>query len=445
MATLAILRDSAFESAWRAEADCRSIALCAPEGKPDRSAPFAEVRDPEAALDEDTRFGTEGKSSCGPDAPRCRYFEHRLCRSCSEIALPYDEQCLRKDEHARLSLIALGARASSCVWEPLVRSASRGFRNRAKMVVSGSLDEPLLGILAEDLTGIDLSECLICADGIRASLPVLREFIVRARIPPYDVRTRRGELKYVLVTIGAEGALMVRFVLRSTEAEVRIRKHMGWLGGELPTLSVLSINLQPNHVAIIEGEEEIPVLGESLPMPMSPPGALGPILLPPGGFFQTNTEIAQRLYETAAEWGRVSGAETATDLFCGVGGFALYLGAAGIPLVRGVELHPGAVAAARRSAALWGLESVSFEAGDATARRLGDLVVVNPPRRGLGAALATSIEVSPATHLIYSSCNVETLVRDLHQLPSFRLERARVFDMFPHTRHYELLAALRRD
>ena len=53
--------------------------------------------------------------------------------------------------------------------------------------------------------------------------------------------------------------------------------------------------------------------------------------------------------------------------------------------------------------------------------------------------------MSQATHLIYSSCNVETLVRDLHQLPSFRLERARVFDMFPHTRHYELLAALRRD
>ncbi|MEZ4648359.1 MAG: 23S rRNA (uracil(747)-C(5))-methyltransferase [Candidatus Eisenbacteria bacterium] len=400
----------------------------------------------------------------GSDRTHCGYFGRGVCRSCAEITLPYAEQCLRKGEHARLSLSSLGARCVGCEWEPVVASEVAGFRNRAKMVVSGTSDRPLLGILAEDLSGVDLGECLICAQEIRAAFPALREFIGRAMIPPYDVSRRRGELKYVLVTLGADGALMVRFVLRSTEAEVRIRKHMSWLCSELPTLSVVSINLQPRHAAIIEGDRETILLGDMLAMPTR----RGPILLPPGAFFQTNTGVAEQLYETAAEWSHARGARCAVDLFCGVGGFALHLGAVGFSAVRGVELHPAAVAAGRKSAALWGLETVSFEAGDATAlgRSVGrvsggpsrhqdparpkagedvDLVVVNPPRRGLGPELVAAIDGSAASRVIYSSCNVDSLVRDLSQLSRFRVERARVFDMFPHTKHYELLVALTRE
>jgi 23S rRNA (uracil747-C5)-methyltransferase len=73
-----------------------------------------------------------------------------------------------------------------------------------------------------------------------------------------------------------------------------------------------------------------------------------------------------------------------------------------------------------------------------------DLVVVNPPRRGIGAELAGVLEAARPAYLLYSSCNPVTLGRDLAAMPSLVPTRARVFDMFPHTAHQEVLVLCER-
>ena len=73
-----------------------------------------------------------------------------------------------------------------------------------------------------------------------------------------------------------------------------------------------------------------------------------------------------------------------------------------------------------------------------------DLVVVNPPRRGIGTELAQALEQSQVRTVLYSSCRAETLARDLESMPSLRPERAVLLDMFPQTGHYEALTLLRR-
>ena len=73
-----------------------------------------------------------------------------------------------------------------------------------------------------------------------------------------------------------------------------------------------------------------------------------------------------------------------------------------------------------------------------------DLVVVNPPRRGLGPELAAKLEASSARTVIYSSCNAVTLARDLAAMPSWRPREARLLNMFPHTQHYEVIVLLER-
>ena len=93
--------------------------------------------------------------------------------------------------------------------------------------------------------------------------------------------------------------------------------------------------------------------------------------------------------------------------------------------------------------------AAEFVAADATAYALAqdtapDLVVVNPPRRGIGADLAGWLEESDVRHVVYSSCNAESLARDLALMPSLRPVEARVLDMFPHTTHYEVLVLLTR-
>ena len=136
-----------------------------------------------------------------------------------------------------------------------------------------------------------------------------------------------------------------------------------------------------------------------------------------------------------------------------MGGFALHVAAPG-RRVHGVEISAEAVEAAREAAAEMGLPSegpgsAGFAAGDATAveRSLEGpvpLVVVNPPRRGLGAELAGRLEDSQVRNLIYSSCNARTLARDLAAMPSWRPVEARLLDMFPHTGHSETAVLLER-
>lgn len=92
---------------------------------------------------------------------------------------------------------------------------------------------------------------------------------------------------------------------------------------------------------------------------------------------------------------------------------------------------------------------LSFQVGDATragssAEPVPDLVVVNPPRRGVGAELAAWLERSRVRHVIYSSCNVDSLAADLRRMPSLAARRARVFDMFPQTSHHEVMVLLER-
>lgn len=350
---------------------------------------------------------------------------------------PYPVQLARKQQECAAAL------GSEVEWLDPVASRETSFRNKAKMVVGGSIAQPTLGILDAAGHGVDLRRCGILQPGLRAALPTLAAFITLARLEPYDVPGRRGELKHLLVTETPEGRLMVRFVLRSEEPLARLREHLPALLATMPRLLVVSANIHPEHKAVLEGPQEV-LLTEAEVLPLG----VGDVTLHlrPQSFFQTNTAVAGELYRQARAWVADADARSVWDLYCGVGGFALHC--AGPRSVIGVETAPEAVASARLAAAAAGLEA-RFEIGDATrwagaARTAPDVVVVNPPRRGIGPALATWLNGSGVETVVYSSCNVESLQRDLAAMPSLRPVRARLFDMFPQTTHHEVMALLRR-
>ncbi len=370
---------------------------------------------------------------------QCDYFDAGVCRSCTLMGVDYDAQLAGKVAHAE-GLLAPWADA---VWLPPVASAPEAFRNKAKMVVGGTVDAPTLGILDAAQRGVDLQACGVLAVGLRDAFPAIAAFITRAGLVPYDIPARRGELKNVLLTESPDGRLMLRFVLRSTEPLGRIRKHLPTLLAELPQLAVVTANLLPEHKAVIEGELEVPLTAdETLAMRLDDVT----LHLRPGSFFQTNTQIAAGLYRQAREWLAEASPATVWDLYCGVGGFALHVAAPG-RRVRGVEVSAPAIESARLSAAEAGLADVTFDVGDATAvggADAPDAVIVNPPRRGLGAELCATLDASDVQTVVYSSCNAESLARDLAVMPSLRPRRIRVFDMFPQTTHYEVMVLLER-
>ncbi len=379
---------------------------------------------------------------------RCDYFDAGVCRSCPSMGVPYAEQLAAKQARVAATLPA----GPGVVWDEPYAGPESGFRTKSTMAVGGTPDAPTLGILDADRHGVDLSACGLLGPATAEAMPVLRSVIAEAGLRPYDVPRRSGELKYVHVIEAADGRLLVRFVLRSTGQLGRLRRALPRLRELLPGAAVVSVNLLPEHKALTAGSEEILLTDErTLPMPV------GDVTLhvAPGAFVQTNGAVAGALYRQAGAWiDAVAGARpdptrplSVLDLYCGVGGFALHAAGPG-RVVRGVEVSAAAVESARRSADEAGLDA-RFEVGDATAVTVAgeaapDLLVVNPPRRGLGRQLAARIESADIPVVVYSSCYATSLARDLAAMPSLQVERARLFDMFPQTDHAEVLTLLRR-
>ena len=414
----------------------------------------------------------------------CQLHDASLCRSCPNLDLPLAQQLQLKQSAVQATL---AGQVETAAWLEPFASAPSHFRNKAKLAVSGTTHAPVLGLVDRFDNGTDLTSCPLHVNEIKAALAPLTRAITHMGLQPYSIVKRRGELKHVLITASANGQLMVRFVLRSTAQLPAIRKGAPRLQSELPGLRVLSVNIQPRPAAILEGEREIILSQDStLDMPLYLPelGADGvvvnnkksvlPLVLPPQSFFQTNSDVAAGLYAQARAWARdyaggqavaltgepgaggahpdaTQSSQSIWDLYCGVGGFALALAQPGAQVL-GVEVSAPAIDGARAAAAQLGLTSpqVRFEAGDASVLDASgqvyghdkpDLLVVNPPRRGIGE-LAALIEGSGIKRVLYSSCNPASLAKDLEVMSSYRVRRARLFDMFPYTNHAEVLVEL---
>lgn len=391
---------------------------------------------------------------------RCHYFEANRCRSCTLIETPYSTQLHDKTEYCRELLPQVPR------WLPAFTGGDRAFRNRVKLVVGGSPGQVTLGILGPDRRGIDLRECAIQAPEIADVIPALAEFLESTGLQPYDVPARRGELKFVHITVAPErdgvNALMVRFVVRTEQALGMIRARLAQLCDAVPTAEVISVNLLPEHKAVLEGEREEMLLGSSLAMRLGFESRPLTLHLMPQSFFQTNTAVARELYTQVSSWAAEIRPATLWDLYCGVGGFALHCaaalagagagGASNVSATRllGVELSAAAIDSAKRSAREADLQA-EFIAADATSFALSavpesmpEMLIVNPPRRGIGAELAGWIQASNIETVVYSSCNPESLARDLAAMPAYSVVEGRVFDMFPHTSHLEVAVLLKR-
>jgi len=373
----------------------------------------------------------------------CALYQADRCRSCQWLEVPYSQQLTTKQSQ----LEQLLSEQTVGEWCQPVTSEQQGFRNKAKMVVSGSVERPLLGMLHRDGTPVDLTACPLYPDSFSEVFAQLKPFIARAGLTPYNVARKRGELKYLLLTESSQqGALMLRFVLRSHAKLAQLRAALPWLQQQLPQLSVISANIQPVHMAILEGDEEIALTENQA---LAEQFNHVPLFIRPQSFFQTNPQVAASLYATARQWVSELAVSQMWDLFCGVGGFGLHCATPQMTLT-GIEINAEAIACAKRSAQQMGLEKVQFAALDSTQfatanGAVPELVLVNPPRRGIGAGLCDYLSRMAPQYILYSSCNAQTMATDIARLVNYQIARVQLFDMFPHTAHCEVLTLLKRN
>lgn len=373
----------------------------------------------------------------------CRYFNQSICKSCDLITLNYIDQIKIKEEKLIKGLEGL----KFPLLKPTVASSELGFRNKAKFSVTGSVENPIIGLIGENLPdlGRELLECSLHVPQINELLPEIKNFIRLVNLRPYSISEKKGELKGIILFHSSRSyETYARFILRSKEPLDRIKKHLSYLTAKLPDLKCISVNIQPIPHAILEGEEEIFMTERTFIL-----HRLGEVTfsLDPKAFVQTNQVVAEKLYSTAAQWIKDSGSIKFMELFCGQGAFSFYAA----PFIKsglGIEINQEAVQTANRTAMENNLDHLKFKCADAAQvsedmKNYGpDLILVNPPRRGLAGAISLLLEAEPST-IIYSSCNHETLTSDLKVLSSkYEINAIQIFDMFPHTSHFETLVKL---
>lgn len=376
---------------------------------------------------------------------QCNYYQEKKCLSCHKINQAYHSQLTEKQNYLLQTLAEFNPKQVN----PPYASPESGFRNKAKMAVLGTVEKPILGI-QNDNAVIDLCDCPLYSANMQHILKLVRTYIRKQGLVPYNINKRKGELKFVIITesrIGDESYFMLRFVLKSQKFVDKIKNSYQLLHDKINNLQVVTINIQPNHAAILEGDEELiltdnPFLAFQLNQV--------PLYIKSKSFFQTNSYIAEKLYKTASDWVANLNVNSIWDLFCGVGGFGLHCiqhASSHHIQLTGIEISPDAIECATKSAAKLGYDKLNFKSLDATKyvtneQSIPDLVLLNPPRRGAGKTLIQYLQTIKPNYVLYSSCNLISMAEDLRLLTDYQMIKVQLFDMFPHTSHMEVLVLL---
>lgn len=218
------------------------------------------------------------------------------------------------------------------------------------------------------------------------------------------------------------------------------------LGTSLTTF-VNNISTKKNTVAF--GEEEFIIFGSGFITER-----LGDyhFKISANSFFQTNSEQAERLYETVRDFASLSGNEIVYDLYCGTGSISIFISKL-CQKVLGIELVESAVQDALTNATDNGITNCTFKQLDLmkfeTLRSeledfgMPDVVITDPPRAGMHPkAVQTMMQFAPKK-IVYVSCNPASLARDGKMICDsgmYRLVKVQAVDMFPHTNHIESVA-----
>ena len=367
--------------------------------------------------------------------PRCDH-AGEPCPGAPWQGLAYEEQLRHKQSQVEDALTRLGG-LEGFELEPIEPAVEQWrYRNKLEYSFGERAGELVLGFHARgrwDLV-VDAEDCQLASERNNAKRNELRAWARSEGLPAYDRRSREGVLRNLVIR---EGRRTGRLQTRLVTSPVEIPK---------PPVDLHTI---------AEGTSDAA---------NGPTGALGAEYLEEElcglrfrishrAFFQTNTEMAERLYGIAAGMAGLEGSERVFDLFCGIGTLALTL-APHAGEVWGIEIVPEAIADAEENARLNRIQNAHFRAGDARkairplleeAGKPG-LVVVDPPRAGLSKKVVRRLIECEADRIVYVSCNPTTLAPNAAQLAEagYRLRRVKPVDMFPQTPHIECVALLEK-
>ena len=321
-----------------------------------------------------------------------------------------------------------------------------GYRNKTSLPAGGTAAEPVLGFYApRSHTVIPMGACPNAMSPANELASAFQDWMKMFHVEPYREDTRQGLIRHLVIRINRQGESMV-----TVAANGNTLPHAEELAAALIPLGTVSLWLNENRRAdnvilsdtfhLLSGKETLTDTLLGLRFSLSP-----------ASFFQVNPQQTEKLYQTALDLADLKPSDLVCDVYCGAGTITLAFAQHCREAV-GIEIVPAAVENAKQNAEANGIANASFRAGKAEEllpRMVADglrpdVIVVDPPRKGLDLSVIQAIAEAEPDRLVYVSCNPATLARDagLLKTEEYEIQKVQPVDMFCWTSGVETVCLL---
>ena len=382
-------------------------------------------------------------------APGCPYCAD--CGGCVFHHMTYEEELRAKAQRVEDALTRLGGLSLGQI--PITASPSvTGYRNKAQYPVGLVRGRAEAGFFKNRTHQVvPVKACSIQRAEADQARQVVVDWMQKNHVSVYDEKTGKGLVRHIYVrTAVVTKQVLVCLVVNGDgiPAEKQLVEKLLKAVDNFHTLC-LSIHKKKSNAVL--GDKFVTLYGD---------GYIEDMLcglrfkLSPRSFYQVNHDQAEALYEKAISFAGLTGEETVLDLYCGTGTITLAMSRKAKKVI-GVEIVDAAIRDAKENAAANGIDNAAFfcaDAAQAAARFAADgtkpdVIVVDPPRKGLEESVIDSIVSMQPERVVYVSCDPATLARDLRRFSErgYKTEQAEAFDMFPRCHHVESVARLSRN
>ena len=381
--------------------------------------------------------------------PRCEYYGR--CGGCQMQHIDYDYQLEIKRDLVKEAFDKYfeGKFGNVDFRNTIGMERPWEYRNKTQLPTRHDGDKVVVGIYEKDSNRlVYIDKCLIENKLISSTMSKILDYLTKASINVYNPRFRQGNLKYIVLR-GFEDTSEVQATFVLNEAEHRL---INILKDVIKIDNIKSVNYtinnDPKSVEIIAGKV-INIAGEE-----QIEGKLGHLnfKISPQSFFQLNSEQTTKLYDEIVKAINPQGTEKVLDLFCGIGSIGLYLSKS-VKEVRGIDINKENISNAKIFAKDNKIENSTFYC-DKILTKLHDfekegftpdVIIVDPPRKGLELQLINYFQKSNIDKIIYVSCNPSTLAKNINHLSNYyKINYIQPLDMFPQTSNVECVVCLER-
>ena len=296
---------------------------------------------------------------------------------------------------------------------------------------------------------VEVTECMLedrLADEI---IVFIKKLLPSFRLSAYNEDTGRGFLRHVLVRRGFSSGQVMVVLVTGTELFPKKREFLSALLKAFPQITTIVQNINGSKTSMVLGKKEFVLYGNGY---IEDALCTCRFRISPRSFYQINPVQTEVLYGTAIKFAALKKGDRVLDAYCGTGTIGIVAAKSAEIDVVGVELNEDAVSDAVFNARLNKCENISFFCADAgsfmveaaKANERFNVVFMDPPRAGSSLNFLRSIVKTAPERVVYVSCSVETLERDLLFLckNGYRVKKIQPVDMFPHTSHVECVVLL---